>query len=169
MLALAMGIPEGIWEGQRNQQTCKVCQTAWVLPGRISGFMCRYLWACPDLHSPTEEMSPYCSSPGCPRCTTSIPLLLMVVALFNTADDAGETGHKADGTSRRTRHSTPFLVTRLHFSLGKTSKHRQGWHKNLHLGQRAQAIFKHVKCSGGGVTMMMQMMIRNQACRGLHG
>lgn len=52
-------------------------------------FMCPYLWACPDSHSPTEEMSLYCSSPGCPRCTTSIPLLLMVVALFNTADRAG--------------------------------------------------------------------------------
>lgn len=50
-------------------------------------FMRQYLRACPDSHSPTEEMSPYCSSPSCPRCVTSIPLLLMVVALFNTVRD----------------------------------------------------------------------------------
>lgn len=68
--------------------------TEWNMPNisntaaELSGPTCCLTQACPDSDSPTDEMSPYCSSPGCPRCTTSMPLLLMVVALFNTVDKA---------------------------------------------------------------------------------
>lgn len=72
-------------ESKRGLLNPSVCQTVRAPPRKLFGFPRRDLWACPDGCSPTEEMSPYCSSPGCPRCTTSIPLLLMVVALFNTA------------------------------------------------------------------------------------
>lgn len=52
-----------------------------------------------NTHSPTEEMSLYCSSPGCPRCPASIPLLLMVVALFKTAGN----GSLAERTATKSR------------------------------------------------------------------
>lgn len=59
-----------------------------------------------NAHSPTEEMSLYCSSPGPPRCPPSIPLLLMVVARFKTAGN----GALAERTATQSRRMLSLLT-----------------------------------------------------------